>query len=424
VRVGETLADRFVLEERAAAGGIGEVYKAWDLEAERPAAVKLLSHLRPHDLKRFEREAAVLAGAGWPGIVRHVHHGLDDDGAPYLVMEWLDGVTVARHMEDRGFDVAGAVALVAAVCRPLGELHARGLVHRDLKPENLVMTSERPEDVVLIDLGLARSTSGEAPRVTATGYILGTPGYMSPEQVRGDALDARSDVFALGCVLYEALTGYAAFGGENRFAVRVKVLLATPADLRSLCPAAPVELADLVARMLAKPVAERPADAREVGALLARLPAMPRGAPRAWHTAPASTELVPARAAWTCIVLIRSGEALDLADLVAAHGGRLECAEDGLATVIHAGADRVAAARAAARLAFAVHECSPSALVVITSGEGALEAVIERSARALDANERATVIGRRPAAIEIDEATSALLAGELEVDGRRAVRLR
>jgi serine/threonine protein kinase len=331
VQVGDVLDQRFVVEEAVEKGGLGVVFRGWDLDAEAAVAIKVLARdLTPTDVQRFHRESALLAELRLPGIVRHVASGTSPDGEPFLVMAWLDGETVARRLEHDGFDLGEAIALITALCAPLDAIHARGLVHRDIKPEN-VFLGDTVADVTLIDLGLARAEDPPV-RLTATGVVLGTPGYMAPEQIRGDRqIDARADVFALGCVLYECLTGYAAFSGENFLAVRTKILLASPPPLASLCPEAPPALVDLVGAMLAKSPADRPPSAYAIATALGDLGALPSGPRRSWNTA----RLTPtvARDATGGIIMMRGVSLDEVTAIVASFGGSIETMDDG-ATVI------------------------------------------------------------------------------------------
>ena len=436
---GDVVDDRFVVEAAASKGGFGIVFKGWDLELEIAVAIKVLASVSTTDVARFDREAALLAALRAPGLVRHVHHGVLPGGAPYLVMEWLEGETVARRMEQTGFTIAEAVALVRAACAPLAELHARGLVHRDLKPENLFLTGPAPTDVVLIDLGLARAAAEGEVRVTATGVVLGTPGYMAPEQVRGDAsVDARADVFALGCVLYELVTGYPAFAGENYLAVRSKILLAAPPRLRALCPEAPHELEAIVDDAIAKRRDERPASAAALATALAALADLPAGTRRKWNLAPPATAKpdpvlrAPAGATvevgtWGGVALVQAEgtNPLDVAQVVGRIGGRVEIL-DGGGFVITVPPARALPELAVplARLALAMRPRFPDARISVSCGTGTLDELIDQAATLLDHATRATLLERtaRPGDpigfAFVDVATAGALTADFQLEQR------
>ena len=427
---GDVLADRFVIDDDTRRGGIGVVYRGWDLEAEQPVAIKFLTQLSPTDVKRFEREADLLAEARVPGVVRHVQHGTTEDGRPYLVMQWLDGETVAAHLETRGFALREAVALIAAVAEPLAELHARGLVHRDLKPENLILTGDDPRSVTLIDFGLARATIASDTRLTATGCILGTPGYMAPEQIRGEReIDARADVFALGCVLYECLTGYAAFAGGNFFAVRTKILLSAPVPLRVLCPEAPVALEALVEAMIAKRASDRLPDAAAAASALAALGTLPPGPRRRWHTMrpetlPASYAPRPGAATqvveqWSGLVLVEleaGGAELasrgdELRRIV--RGARLELVDGGLIAIVPGSPARLDLAQRLVDVARALAAVLPRAFVIAASGSEPFDELVERASASLEALVRAAVFGDAQRAVFLDLGTGDVLGQTL-----------
>src|SRR5262249_55089402 len=207
---------------------MGTVYQARDLLEGKPVAVKTL-----RDTYRFASEAALLSSLAHPGIVRYLAHGVTTQGERYLVMEWLEGETLEQRLTRRPLSIAGSVALALRTCEALSIAHERGIVHRDLKPSNLFLEQSAPLRVKILDFGLARRLSDE--RLTGSGVIVGTLGYMAPEQARGsNQLDARADVFSLGCVLYECLTGQPAFWGENDMAVLAKILLSEPPSPRDL----------------------------------------------------------------------------------------------------------------------------------------------------------------------------------------------
>ena len=440
VQSGDVLADRFVIDDDTRRGGIGVVYRGWDLEAEQAVAIKFLTKLSPNDVKRFEREADLLAEADLPGVVRHVQHGTTEDGRPYLVMQWLDGETVGARLESRGFDLAEAVALVVAIATPLAALHARGLVHRDLKPENLILASDAPESVVLIDFGLARTTIASDTRLTTTGCILGTPGYMAPEQIRAEPeIDARADVFALGCVLYECLTGYAAFAGGNFFAVRTKILLSSPTAVRALCPEAPPALEALVEAMIAKRTSDRPPDAAATATALRALGALPPSPRRRWHTtrpetlraswAPRPEGATHVFERWSGIVLVDTagaGDSVGERDALAtelaargdelrrvARGARLELLDGALVAIVPGSSERRDLARQLVNVARGLAAVLPLAIVIAASGDEPFDELVDRAAESLDTLARAAMFGDTQRAIFLDLGTGDALGQDL-----------
>ncbi len=271
MRVGDVVAGRFELVATAGTGGMGVVYRARDLVAGEPVAVKTLRDPGEYEAARFSREAAVLVELAHPGIVRYVSHGRHGH-EPYLAMEWIDGTTLHERLHaSRGVSVADAVALGRACAAALAAAHRRGIVHRDLKPANIMLVGGELARPKLLDFGIARQAAS-AGVLTRTGVVVGTPGYMSPEQVRGEvrAVDARSDVFSLGCVLYRCLAGVPAFAGDS-LAVLAKILVDEVPPPSSHVASVPRSLDQLVLRMLAKAPVARPADAAEVEAELARI---------------------------------------------------------------------------------------------------------------------------------------------------------
>ena len=206
---------------------MGEVYRARDSKLGRDVAIKVLSHAfitDPDRLARFRREARMLAALNHPNI--GAIYGFEEfDGTPALVLELVDGDTLAQRIAKGPLPIAEALRISAQVAEALETAHERGIVHRDLKPANIKIT---PDGVVkVLDFGIAKAAAGEAaatsrarsPTVTIgdtrEGCIVGTPAYMSPEQARGQVIDKRADIWAFGCVLYEMLTGRAAFAGDT-----------------------------------------------------------------------------------------------------------------------------------------------------------------------------------------------------------------
>nr|UXE45693.1 serine/threonine-protein kinase PknD [uncultured bacterium] len=267
MRRGQRIADRFEILEHAGAGGMGTVYRALDTKTGRAVAVKLLTLDEDASAERFAREAQVLAQLSHPGIVGYVSHG-SHEGKHYLVMEWVSGETLNRVLDREGLNLEQSVTLCIEVAQALQELHKHGLVHRDIKPSNLIFPEGRPHGVKVLDFGLARRAR-ELTGPTRTGLMVGSPGYMSPEQARGQReVSPEADVFSLGCVFYECLTGYAAFEGSDPLSIRSKVLMVEPKPVNELNPEVPPGLPAFVQKMISKNITDRPRDGSEVARLL------------------------------------------------------------------------------------------------------------------------------------------------------------
>ncbi|EPX58117.1 serine/threonine protein kinase [Cystobacter fuscus DSM 2262] len=275
---GWTVADRFVIQDLAGSGGMGFVYRALDQVTGRQVALKLLLVGASADAAmRFHREAQLLAGLTHPAIVGHVAHGTLAEGPPYLAMEWLEGEELSHRLHRGPLSPTESVAMVRRATEGLAVAHRQGVVHRDIKPSNLFLRAGRPEDVVLLDFGLARYAAPSLDAVTVAGTVVGTPGYMAPEQASSqDEIPPAADIFSLGCVLYECLTGQPPFSAPHFAAVLAKILFADPVPLRRLRPDLPSGLRGLVDRMLAKDLARRPADADQLLRLLAEMDSVPR----------------------------------------------------------------------------------------------------------------------------------------------------
>src|SRR5690349_18006701 len=245
---GQVLAGRYAIGARVRAGGMGALFRAEDRARGDAVAVKVVEIEDELDATRFEREVAGLAALDHAGVVRYVEHGALEGRARFLVMEWIDGESAAARLAGAGMTTREAVLAGAGVASALAHAHRHGLVHRDVKPDNLMVRAapgavgEAPGSVVLVDFGVARPVAPELS-LTRTGAIVGTPGYLAPEQARGDrVIDARADAFALGCTLYECLSGRRAFGGTSVPAVLVKSLLSEPEPLARAAPAVAPEV--------------------------------------------------------------------------------------------------------------------------------------------------------------------------------------
>ncbi|MBN1210526.1 MAG: protein kinase [Myxococcaceae bacterium] len=264
---------------------MGSVFRAVDTTSDRPVAVKLMHAAADSEAAlRFTREARLLSELRHPGVVSYVAHGVTEEGQPFLAMEWLEGEDLARRLAHQPLSLSETLLLARRIAAGLAAAHARGIVHRDLKPSNLFLRGGRVEDVVLLDFGLARLVAASQV-VTGSPTVLGTPGYMAPEQASTQQEIAPSaDVFSLGCVLYECLTGEAPFRAPHLAAVLVKILFSEPARLRMVRPELPASLQGLLDRMLAKDPARRLADAGQVLRALEELEisaeVLPPGQPR------------------------------------------------------------------------------------------------------------------------------------------------
>jgi eukaryotic-like serine/threonine-protein kinase len=263
LETGEIVGDRFLVEERAGSGGMGAVYRAQDLSTGAPAALKIMARPRRSGAERFAREARVLAELSHPAIVRYLTHGIAPSGLPFLAMDWLEGEDLAARLGRSRLRVSESLALVRRACEGLAVAHAQGVVHRDVKPSNLFLVDGDPAACKVIDFGVARFEAG-AHALTRPGTSLGTAGYMAPEQaLEATDVDARADVYALGCVLYECITGRAAFTGHP-VAMLAKVLRDLPARPVELLPELDSALDRLVMRLLAKDRNARPGNAAEL----------------------------------------------------------------------------------------------------------------------------------------------------------------
>ncbi len=271
---GTLVGGRFFIEGHAGSGGMATVFRATDRRTGCMVALKVLRSDREILIERFAQEAAILAELDHPGIVRYVAHDVSHGGVRYVAMEWFEGEDLFKLLSRRRLSIAESLTAAHRAARALGFAHARGMVHRDVKPSNILVPSGDVGGLKLIDFGVARLVE-DTRRLTDTGMIMGTPAYMAPEQVQGRPMnDSRSDVFSLGCVLFECLAGRPLFEGTNAMAVFAKILLQDVPSLRSVCPDIPAPVDELVARMLAKSPSDRPRDGDAVAAEIAALPLM------------------------------------------------------------------------------------------------------------------------------------------------------
>jgi serine/threonine protein kinase len=260
---------KFQVVKTLGAGAMGTVYKAMDPELGRFVAIKTIrleglaaSQSSLEDLvERFKREARVAARLKHPNIVT-IHDIGSTPGNSYLVLEYVDGVGLDRVIKSSGrMSVERAASIGAQVADALAFAHKHNVVHRDVKPANIMI--EPGDHVKVTDFGIAKATD-VADHLTATGSLLGTPSYMSPEQARGQKVDGRSDLFSLGCILYEMVGGQKAFPGDTLTAIMFKIITEEPQPLRELDPTVSDEMLRIVAKALAKDVGTRYQSGREL----------------------------------------------------------------------------------------------------------------------------------------------------------------
>jgi serine/threonine-protein kinase len=261
--VGTLLSGRYRLDAQVGHGGMSTVYRAFDTVLERQVAIKLMHREMSSDsdqLERFRREARAVAQLNHPHIVGVIDAG-EDDNAPYIVFEYVEGETLKDRIRRHGqLPVPEAVAYAIEVARALGAAHERHIVHRDVKPQNVLIDEEGTAKVT--DFGIARTTTEEG--LTADGRVLGTTDYVSPEQALGHDVGPQSDLYSLGIVLFEMLTGDVPFSGENQVAVAMKHVREELPDVQMRRPEVSSALAAVVDRATAKDLPRRYSDDTEL----------------------------------------------------------------------------------------------------------------------------------------------------------------
>lgn len=427
---GEVVDDRFEILRPAGEGGMAVVYQAVDRQTGQRVALKL-TRTSPHLSQRFEREARLLAELKHPGLVAYVAHGVTGQGTAYLAMEWLEGRDLATHLGMHLPSVRQAVELVRQAAAAVAVAHRAGIIHRDLNPRNLFLVDGRLDNVRVLDFGVARSLDTQHA-LTISGSAVGTPGYMAPEQAKGSSdLSPAVDVFALGCVLFECLTGRKAFTGARLLELLAKILVEEVPRASSINPQVPRELDLLLASMLTKDPRARPQDAASLLEQLGRLSALDLGS----VPPPVSIAAVSHREQRISCVMLARVEPSQTAAAIAATAELgvvpQRLADGTLVALLGGRTSPTDQAVRAARCALAVRQVALLAPIALATGraitiEGASAgyAIEVASAELLEAEHL-----ERPAPdqgpIVIDDVTAGLLDSrfELRAEGRRYVLL-
>ncbi|MBN8617108.1 MAG: protein kinase [Deltaproteobacteria bacterium] len=312
--IGRDIANQFKILEKIGSGGMGSVYKAEQPDMRRFVAIKILHPRylsRPDLVSRFRREARAMSHLSHPNTARVFLYGQLDDGACYFVMEYLAGKNLAQTVRAEGpMDVTRAVNIMVQVCGALEEAHKQGIVHRDLKPENVFLTTQGgiADYPKVLDFGLAKVTEREMRPgsliLTQEGMVFGTPEFMSPEQARGEKLDGRSDIYSLGIIMYELLTGKLPFDANQPMEFIQKHIKEPPIPLAKRAPNRdwPAGIWEALDRSLAKKPDQRFGTANEFAAALKNVlspsqppvaASLPPSSPVPVQTPPMQTSPVP-----------------------------------------------------------------------------------------------------------------------------------
>jgi serine/threonine-protein kinase len=274
--IGTVFAKRYLIDARIGVGGMGAVYKGEDRTLGRKVAIKVLQpELRKdaEQVKRFFNEAKVVAKLRHPNTIQVFEFGEADDGSYYIAMEFMTGEQLDDHVAKHEMSLLRIIEIIDQVCQSLEEAHAMGIIHRDLKPDNVFIdTVNNKRTVKVIDFGIAKLVSG-GENLTQAGMVFGTPAYMSPEQAKGEVLDARSDLYSLGVIVFFLLTGRPVFTGENPMEIAIKHITTAPPSVQSMSRYGelPPPLVQLVDAMLSKDRDARPGSAADVRQALLNL---------------------------------------------------------------------------------------------------------------------------------------------------------
>jgi len=417
---GAVVADRFEIVRPVARGGMGQVFEATDRARGVPVALKTMLRATELEGRRFAREAAALAELSHPAVVGYVDHGVSD-GRLYLAMQWLEGEDLGARLRREPLTRRQTVDLARRLADALAALHGAGILHRDLKPSNVFLPDGDPARAMLLDLGIARLSQSlfGVSALTEDGQLVGTPAYLAPEQARAQAVDARTDLFSLGVILWECLTGRRAFVAPDVMGVLARVMFEALEPPRAFAPDLSPALDHLVVHMTRRDPSLRPASAEAVRDALDAL-SLDEPAPRRRTSilSPAERRIVavvagrPEDVSGASTVSSVEAERSASASLAAPYGAKLEVLADGsMFALIDEGDDPRERSRRAARLAQSIGHWVDRRVVttghVITGADRPAGDAIDRATRLLALTE--------PGRVRIDDATAAALRGAFEV---------
>ncbi len=408
---------------------MGKVYRALDEQSGNQVAIKVLSLDASKYSRRFLREAKVMAELQHENIVGYVDYGQTERGAPFIVMEWVKGEDLRQRMNRKKLELQEAVDIIAGVGEALHSAHRHGIIHRDLKPSNLMLVDNSIEQIKLLDFGIARWRGPTVEKMTRTGISIGTPGYMAPEQSRGDAdIDGRADLYALGCVIYECLVGHRPFHGEDVVAVLARTAFDEPPRVSEKRTDISAEFDDLLADMMASNVERRPAN----GTILSR-----RARAIVSATVPSVDEagavgLTTSEKELLSVLLIEGVGAFEdtkdglLADVLRRAGGQAQLLENGTGVIIFRSENGAATdlVLRATRCALLLRSMRPESKMSLATGQGevsgrrSLAKTIQSAATLLRTAEFSTEGKARPLSIRLDQTTTRLLDGRFDVRRR------
>jgi serine/threonine-protein kinase len=284
-RIGAVVGGRYRLTEQIAVGGMGVVYRAERLQLGRTVAIKFLHPSfagRGDILRRFENEARAMGRLAHPHCVSVIDFGVEE-GAPYLVMDYVSGQTLRELIDGGPLSPARALSILRQILAGLAHAHGQNIIHRDIKPANIILTEATGtgDHVRILDFGLAKLRDGSGGDTSVTALAIGTPSYMSPEQARGDAIDARSDIYSVGVLTYELLTGEKPFFSDQAFEIIAMHAKSPPPRLRTKMPGLSEALEATIVKAMAKRPEDRYQTAAEMADALAQVPEAGTRAPSA-----------------------------------------------------------------------------------------------------------------------------------------------